>query len=263
VTDLGATLRQAREAAGLSLAGMAERTGYSRSYLGNAETGLRNVTPGLIRAYERVLGEDLKRRTLLVSAVSSFVLPDVAVDIARDVSVERNRLLATVQTSHEVDKTIAALIAKDTPSLASLAKWTRRGSPVLRVNAAGILAKVGSPTMDNDVVSALKAEREARELYMTAVVSRVLGMPWDDAGRIAAGDQPLNESTQVQLFAAEARNPGDSGARWCSVVMLGRTRTENPQSVNDALSLALKAETSRENLRAIASALAGLDPISV
>jgi transcriptional regulator with XRE-family HTH domain len=103
VTDLGATLRQAREAAGLSLAGMAERTGYSRSYLGNAETGLRNVTPGLIRAYERVLGEDLKRRTLLVGAVSTFVLPDVAVDIARDVSVERSRLLATVQTSHEVD----------------------------------------------------------------------------------------------------------------------------------------------------------------
>jgi hypothetical protein len=172
---------------------MARRTGYSRSYLGNAETGVRQVTPGLIRAYERVLGEDLNRRTLLVGVVSSFVsatVPDVAVDIAKDVSEERHKLLATVQTSHEVDKTIATLVAKDPPSLASLAKWTRRGSPILRVNAAGILAKVGSPTMDNDVVQALKVDREARELYLTAVVARVLRMPWDDAGQVANSAQP-------------------------------------------------------------------------
>jgi transcriptional regulator with XRE-family HTH domain len=266
VSELGATLRQAREAAGLSLAGMARRTGYSRSYLGNAETGIREVTPGLIRAYERVLGEDLKRRTLLVSAVSSFVsaaVPDVAVDIARDVAVERNKLLATVQTSHEVDKTIAALVAKDTPSLASLAKWTRRGSSILRVNAAGILAKICSPAMDNDVLSTLKADQEARDLYLTAVVSRVLRMPWDDAGRIATSGQPLSDLSHVESFAVEARNPADSGARWCSVVLLARTRAEDPDTVNDALGAALKAETSRENLRAIACALAGLDPIAV
>ena len=33
---------------------MAKRTGYSRSYLGNVETGERQVTPELIRAYEQV-----------------------------------------------------------------------------------------------------------------------------------------------------------------------------------------------------------------
>ena len=112
MTDLGPTLRRAREAAGLSLSGMARRTGYSRGYLGNAETGIRQVTPGLVRAYQRVLGDDLNRRDLLVGAVSSLVtaaVPDVAVDIAKDVCAERNNLLATVQTSHELDKTIAAL----------------------------------------------------------------------------------------------------------------------------------------------------------
>jgi transcriptional regulator with XRE-family HTH domain len=108
-------------AAGLSLSGMAQRTGYSRSYLGNAETGTRQVTPGLIRAYERVPGEDLNRRELLIGAVSSFVagaVPDVAVDIAKDVSTQSPKLLATVQTSHEVDKTIAAMIGRDTRSAA-------------------------------------------------------------------------------------------------------------------------------------------------
>lgn len=265
MSDLGATLRQAREAAGLSLAGMARRSGYSRSYLGNAETGKREVTPGLLRAYGRVLGEDLDRRTLLIGAVSSVVAataPDVAVDIARDVAVERSKLLATVQTSHEVDRTIAALIAKDAPSLASLAKWTRHGSPVLRVNAAGILAKVGSPVMDNDVLCALKADREARDLYLTAVVARVLGMPWDDAGQVASGG-PLRDAGQIESFATEARNPADSGARWCSVVLLGRTLAEEPETVNAVLTAALKVETGRETLRAIACSLAGLDPVSV
>jgi transcriptional regulator with XRE-family HTH domain len=162
VSELGLTLRRARTAAGLSLSGMARRTGYSRSYLGNVETGTRQVTPGLIRAYERVLGDDLKRRELLVGAVSSFLVgaaPDVASDIAHDVSNESYKLLATVQTSHEIDKTIASMVTGDTPSLASLTKWTRRGSPVLRVNATGILAKIGSPTVDNDVVRTLRARQ--------------------------------------------------------------------------------------------------------
>jgi transcriptional regulator with XRE-family HTH domain len=267
VSDLGPTLRRAREAAGLSLSGMARRTGYSRSYLGNAETGIRPVTPGLIRAYERVLGDDVNRRQLLVGAVSSFLVggaaSDIAVDIAKDVSQESPKLLATVQTSHEVDKTIASMIARDTPSLASLAKWSRRGSPILRVNAAGILAKVGSPTMDNDVVQLLKVDREARELYLTAVVSRVLGTLWEDAGRIATSGQPLTNDSQIEPFATEACNERDSGARWCSVVMLGRMRCTGSRMIDDALSEALKKETSRENLRAIACTLAGLDPLSV
>jgi hypothetical protein len=168
-----------------------------------------------------------------------------------------------VQTSHEIDKTIAALVSKDAPSLASLAKWARRGSPVLRVNAAGILAKIGSPIIDNDVLSTLKADREARDLYLTAVVSRVLRMPWDDASRIATTGRPLSESSHVESFAAEARNSADSGARWCSVVLLGRTRAEDTHAVDEALGAALKTETSRENLRAIACTLAGLDPIAV
>jgi hypothetical protein len=189
--------------------------------------------------------------------------PDVAVDIARDVSRESPKLLATVQTSHDVDKTIASLIAKDTPSIASLAKWSRHGSPILRVNATGILAKVGSPSIDNDAVQALKVDQEARALYLTAVIARVLGVPWEDAGQIAIDAQPLTNEGQIQPFATEACNVNDSGARWCSVVILSRTRRADPHTIDGALSEALRKETSRENLRAIACTLAGLDPLTV
>jgi len=89
----------------------------------------------------------------------------------------------------------------------------------------------------------------------------VLGMPWDDAGRLAVSGQPLGE--YIEPLATEARNPKDSGARWCSVVLLSRSRYEDMRQVNDALGAALKTETSRENLRAIACALGGLDPIAM
>jgi transcriptional regulator with XRE-family HTH domain len=266
MSELGRTLRQAREAAGLSLAGMARRTGYSRSYLGNVECGVRQVTPALIRAYERALGDDVDRRMLLIGLATTAVAgatPDVAGDVFRDISAERTGLLSAVQTTHATDRLIASLVARERSSLASLAKWMRKGPPVLRVNSAGILSKVGLPVLDNEVVDALKADSEARTLYLTACAGRVLGLPWAEAGQIVAGNRPLRDSGQLTAFAAEARNRYDAGARFCAVLMLARTRGEAPKLVDDALGLALKQETSREVLRSIAGSLAGIDPLTV
>jgi transcriptional regulator with XRE-family HTH domain len=262
--DLGATLRRAREAAGLSLAGMAKRTGFSRSHIGNAETGGRAVTPALARAYEAALGEDLNRRELLIGAVSALVaagVPDEAADIAASVRAERYHLLVSAQTSHEVDKTIAALIARDTPSVAALTKWARSGRPVLRVNASGILAKIGSPVLDGQVARQLTTDAETRELYLTAVVARVYTMPWDEAGHIARHGT-LTEPAQLAALAAEVTNAADAGARWCSIALLARSRPEARETVDGALTGALRTEHSGEHLRAIGYALAGLDPIA-
>src|SRR4051812_47568164 len=126
MSDLGSRLRAAREAAGLSLSGMASRTGYSDGYLGNVENGVRNVTPKIIRAYEQVLSLD--RRALLIgiaSTAAAAAMPDVAVDVFRDIAAERVGLLSSVQTSHSTDKAIGALVARDTPAVASLIKWSR------------------------------------------------------------------------------------------------------------------------------------------
>jgi hypothetical protein len=247
---------------------MARRAGFSRSYLGNVETGTRPVTPAVIRAYERALKEstgDVNRRSLLFGLASATVgvaVPDVAVDVVRDIAAERSRLLSTVLTSHETDRAIGALVARDPPCLGSLLRWMREGSALLRVNSAGILAKVGVPAMDDDVVRALTADPESRDLYLTAVVRRVLGMPWDDASHLARQGGPLHDAGQVESFAAEARNPYDSGARWCSVLLLARTRPADPATVDAALAKALRDEMSRENLRAIGCALAGIDPLT-
>jgi transcriptional regulator with XRE-family HTH domain len=278
--DLGVALRSARQQVGLSLSGMALRTGYSRSYLGNVENGVRQVTPKLARAYERVVGERMNRRVLLLGAASTVVVtalpdagaaapgappaaPDVAADFVRDIAAGRGKLLSQVQTSHATDRMISALVAGDSPCVASLAGWMRKGNPFLRVNSAGILAKMGVPALDNDVLRALKVDAEARQLYLTAVANRVLGLPWDDAGRLAAGTGPLADERHLDAFAAEVGNPYDSGARWCSVVMLARTRPDARDRVDAALAAAVRAERSPENLRAIAGTLAGIDPLSV
>lgn len=73
--DVGAALRAAREAAGLSLAQMAARTCYGKSYLGNVETGKRRATADVVLAYERALGEDMERRDLLTGLAASVVAP--------------------------------------------------------------------------------------------------------------------------------------------------------------------------------------------
>ncbi|MEV6929636.1 helix-turn-helix transcriptional regulator [Dactylosporangium sp. NPDC051485] len=259
--ELGVTLRRAREAAGYSLARMATQCGYSKSYIGNAETGQRAVTPGLIRAYERVLGDDLNRRNLLIGALSLLAadgIPDDATSIAAAVRAEQHHPLASAQTSHAVDKTIAAMVAADTPSVATLTKWTRVGHPVLRVNAAGILAKIGSPLLDAQVARHLAADAQARDLYLTAVAARVLAIPWDEGRRIANGSQL--EDGQLAALGAEAGNPTDAGARWCSIVLLARMRPHARELVDEALTAALRTETSSEHLRTIGFVLAGLHP---
>lgn len=59
--DAGEVMRTAREAARMSLAQMADATGYSKSYLGLVETGVKPVQPWHVEAYERVLGVNIDR----------------------------------------------------------------------------------------------------------------------------------------------------------------------------------------------------------
>lgn len=59
----GARLRAARESAGLSLAALAHRTHFSKSLLGQLETGQRQVHPEHISAYSIALGVSVRTLT--------------------------------------------------------------------------------------------------------------------------------------------------------------------------------------------------------
>lgn len=129
--------------------------------------------------------------------------------------------LATAQTSHSTDLVIASKI--DRPSKTKLRRWMHSGTdPVLRVNAAGILAKVPGQDSADEVVKVLAHDPETRQLYMTAVASRVCGLDWTAARRLASDPRSLPQDAPflAARFAEEVTNPSDAGARWCSAVML-------------------------------------------
>lgn len=92
MVETGALLRAAREAAGISLRGMAERTFYSTAYLSLIETGQRPVPAGVTAAYERVLGTtDLGRPTAATrsaASVDASALAEVAMMLSSTRRIE-------------------------------------------------------------------------------------------------------------------------------------------------------------------------------
>ncbi len=129
--------------------------------------------------------------------------------------------LTKMQTTHGTDIVIASLA--DRASTAQLRRWMNDGDvPILRVNAAGILAKIPGQHEAVDVVRVLTHDDQVRQLYMTAVASRVCAVDWTTAGRIAQNPSAFGRQADflASRFAQEALNPHDAGARWCSSVML-------------------------------------------
>lgn len=208
-------------------------------------------------------------------AHSSFVDFFVAQRIFGDIASGNSELLATAQTSHDTDHIIREFVSRDTASTDALLSWMREGAtPVLRVNSAGILAKLDRADLADTVVTALRRDSDTRQLYLTAVISRVLGFSWDVAQRLSATVESDPAAPALRLpsdrtlhiarkFAAEVSNPRDSAARWCSVLMLSQIRQAAPDSVTQVLQRALREEPTRENLRAIGSVLAGGHPLTI
>lgn len=158
----------------------------------------------------------------------------LARDLYASIAAGDDQPLALLQTPHAVDHAIAQLAAREARTLARLSTWLGDGAdPVLRVNAAGILAKTGSPELADGVALGLARDQPMRDRYLGAVRARV-------------GDQP-------DRLAQELTNPRDSGARWCAAHLLARS------GHTTVLVSAMRTEPSRENLRAMALALSGAD----
>lgn len=222
---VGEALRAARNAADISLSVMATRTHYSKPYLSMVETGRRAATPDVVSAYERVLGigqlgDEVNRRGFFTVAGLLAANAKIAAELAASVAGNDPGPLATVQTTHGTDLAIATLADRDT--VAHLRRWVDDGdSPVLRVNAAGILAKVPGQLEASTVTAALSRDLDVRNLYMTAVVARVCGLDWSLAAQLA--ENPVDFPQPIlaaQRFAREALSDRDAGARWCSAAML-------------------------------------------
>jgi hypothetical protein len=107
---------------------------------------------------------------------------------------------------------------------ARLSRWMLdEETAVVRVNAAGILAKIPGQADAEAVARSLRRDEEIRDLYTTAVVARVCGLDWETAKRRSSAPHEFSNPRLVaQRFAREVINPRDAGARWCAAAMLQR-----------------------------------------
>ncbi|MEV4524890.1 helix-turn-helix transcriptional regulator [Streptosporangium sp. NPDC049304] len=189
--------------------------------------------------------ELVKRRTFLVDAVTLGIAPLAPVqdkadisEIFASVSGGDAELLGAVQTTYRTDLHLSGLAIRDRPTIYRLVKWMHDGAtPVLRVNAAGIIAKSRDLELSDMATAAMLRDVEVRRLYLSAVASRV--------------------GTRTEALIGELFNPRDAGARWCAAVMLQR---KSDEAARAALLRALRTEPVRETIRTIGLAIQGEDP---
>lgn len=200
----------------------------------------------------------------------SFIDFYVAQRVFMNIAVGDSKLLATTQTTHQTDLIIQEFVLRHQSSVDFLRECMTKGaSAVLRVNSAGILAKLGESAVTDNVVMNLKADQDSRHLYLTAVSSRVLSLEWNQARQLATriehptSDGPCNlTAAQLAMLTSELANPRDGAARWCSTVLLGRFQDSGLELDRSALYSALQAEPCCENVRALGTVLAGKNPLT-
>jgi transcriptional regulator with XRE-family HTH domain len=177
-----------------------------------------NTPETVLRAETRL--SRVERRTFLSLAALTLPLRSLADEIYASVAANDERPLATVQTSHSTDLAIAYLV--EPGALPKLRRWmTDGGDAVLRVNAAGILAKLPGQGAAPQIASVLAHDDEVRRLYSTAVAARVCALDWPAAARFAENPAAAaHPERAARRLAAEALSPRDAGARWCSALML-------------------------------------------
>jgi len=193
---------------------------------------LGSLRPATARLLERICGDSITdllappppahkpAGTLLSVAALSAVNVNVARELAASISGGDAGPLAQVQTTYDIDRAIASAVDSGTKNV--LCRWAvGLDSPIARVNATGILAKLPGQSESDKIVAFLGRDGEVRRLYLTAVTARVCVVYWDQAAEFI--QNPAGSpfaSIAAERFAREVMNPADAGARWCSAKML-------------------------------------------
>lgn len=176
--ELGQLLRAARLDAGSSLSRMAELTHFSKSYLGQVETGTRAVTPEVLEAYGRALGAAMWRREITHPRLVRVKGTQRLVELVRSVQSGRPDAFGEKPTAHATD--IAVGTRMDPDGVRQFRKWMTEGeTATLRTNSLSVIATV--PGRENAELVIDVLENDPRG---PAVVPGVGGVP-PGSGRLA------------------------------------------------------------------------------
>lgn len=181
-----------------------------------------------------------------------FAHDDLAVAdaIAADILAGDPRRMTTAQTSHAIDLTIASLISTGGMRPTPLTKWMREGDPVLKVNAAGIAAKMPGSDLAESAIASLITDHDTRTRYLTAVLARIWKLDWATA-QAWAGSSNVGQhvrTSNLPALADELGNRHDAGARWCATVVLANVWATNDHPARETAVSALEAALADEPL---------------
>lgn len=260
LTSIGDIIRELRSQLGWSQGRLADELGQvsghpsiTREYVSRWEHGRKIPGPFwighlavVLQVPRWVLEDKVRRRDMLrltgAAAAGAMVGTSTASPDGRElfasIAAGDQQPLAQLQTTHATDLALGRLAAADRPVLWRLARWATDGdSDILRVNAAGVLAKTGDLEFAGYPAEVLGRDGDVRTRYLRAMVARV--------GR------------DTNRLCAEVLNPADSGARWCAAWLLAR---DDSAAARQALARALRTEPVTENVRAIGLLLTGENP---
>lgn len=220
---LGARLREAREAAGLSLAELAARIPYTKPTLGRYETGVRNPPADVITWYERVCGQfadpitsmvtlgraDVDRRSFLRNALYSAALSATA--IGAGISASDAERLGAVSDSRTVGMGEVDSLRQVTMAFQRMDEF--RGGGVGRTAIAELLATDVSMLLRSRFAT---GDVRAQAFSVAAELAYLAGFKAHDAGHDGAAQRYYLSALRL---AEHSGVPGHDG--WvCRVLAL-------------------------------------------
>ncbi|RSN58867.1 XRE family transcriptional regulator [Amycolatopsis sp. WAC 04182] len=221
-TTTGAQLRGARLYMKLSLAEMAKATRYAKSYLGLVETGKKPVTLELLTAYERVLGDGMKRPDLVHPRLIKIDTPQERERVLAAVEAGEPDVFAQGPTSSSIDAAICPNLSEN--AIGHFRTWAIEGkTSTLRANAISVLGFLPGRENAEVVAQALNTDPKVRRLCVASEVSRL--MQWDWPTSLQVADDPTTAPDAKKLgakLAKEAVDPKDSESRWVAGWLLQR-----------------------------------------
>ena len=257
---LGTMIRDLRLALGWSQGRLADELCRSAAYktvnrecVSRWENGKRSPGPfwlphlaGTLQVPPRELERARMRRrdmlrlsgAVIAAAGAAPVIRVAGRDLFDTIAMGDDGPLGVIQTAHDTDLVLAGLSAAHRPAMLHLARWAGDGgAAVLRVNAAGILAKTPDLDAADQAAGVLRRDAEVRARYLSAVSDRL--------------------TRTAQPVTAELFNGRDVGARWCSAFLLAQ---EGTTAARRALGRALRTEPVADVVRSIGLILNGDSP---
>lgn len=219
--ESGPCLRASREYVKLSLADMALATSFSKSYLGQVETGVRPVTLDVVAAYERVLGVGMRRKDITHPKLQKIEGPDHLSRIKAAVESGDPSIFAEGPTSSTIDAAVAPVVGS--AGIENFRRWAVEGkTSTLRANAVSIVGFLPGRENADLVARVLETDDRVRRLCLASEVSRLMQYDWTTSKSVATDPTTAPDAHKLAAKLTKEAVSKDSEARWCAGWLLQR-----------------------------------------